>query len=412
MLGGNHPVIIWLERWHLLALRQTSAKRYALVVAFVSFLFVTTLAWPQSCTPDFVITPTPNGPQHNRLRGVVAFDVNDVWAVGFTNGTNDQTLTEHWDGSSWTIVSSPNQDAFSALSAVGGIATNDLWAVGSFHATPGFHPDQTLTEHWDGICPRCGHSKGRLQTCRSHPAQWSIVPSPNLQGFDLLNAVAAVATDDVWAVGEDSLPNPLFMHWDGQTWTLVDPPPDAGPQIAVAALASNDVWSAGSGRSSDNTGLFNHWDGTSWTTIPNPPITPGSVTIRALSALAPNDIWAAGSLFFESCDDTCFDSETVTVLHWDGQSWSMVRAPMASIWARLTGIAAQSSASVWAVGFENAQTLASHWDGTRWTNAPNIQLGAGTFFEGVSVAGGDAWAVGWSAFPGKDQTLAVRYRCD
>jgi hypothetical protein len=369
-----------------------SVRQCALVAALISSLSIANVAWAQSCTPGFVITPTLNGPQHNRLNGVRAFDVNDVWAVGFTNGNNDQTLTEHWDGSSWTIVPSPNPEAVSQFSAVGGIATNDLWAVGSFYVVPGFNPSRTLTEHWDGF-------------------QWSIVPSPSLQGLDSLNAVAAVATDDVWAVGQDSLPNPLFMHWDGQTWTLVDPPPDAGPQFAVAALAPNDVWSAGSGRSPNNASLFSHWDGASWTTIPNPPM-PGYVTIRALSALAPNDIWAAGSLFFELCDDTCFDSETVKVLHWDGQSWSVVSAPMAYNWARLLGIAAESSASVWSVGFESPHTIASHWDGTQWANAPSIQLGGGTFFEGVSVAGGDAWAVGWSAFPGMDQTFAVRYRCN
>jgi hypothetical protein len=240
-----------------------------------------------------------------------------------------------------------------------------------------------------------------------------MVPSPSLEGFDLLNAVAAVASNDVWAVGEDSQPKPLFMHWDGQAWTLVDPPPAAGPQFAVVTLAPNDVWSAGSGRSADNTDLFNHWDGTAWTTIPNPPLTPGGVTIRALSAVAPNDIWAAGSKFFEFCvDDMCFDFESVTVLHWDGQSWSTVSPPMVSDWSRLTGIAAESNMRVWAVGFEDGRTVASHWDGSQWTNAPDIQLGAGTFFDGVTAVGGDAWPVGYSAFPGQDQTFAVRYRCN
>ena len=395
MPGSIHPIVIGVEKWHVVEIRQVSAKHFALIAAYVGCLFVANVAWPQSCTPNFAITPTPNGPQHNRLNGVTAFDINDVWAVGFSNGdVNDQTLTEHSDGSNWAIVPSPNPGGSSALSAVGGIATNGLWAVGSFHETPCCHPDQTLTEHWDG-------------------AQWSVVPSPSPQGFDFLNAVSAVASDDVWAVGQDGRPqvSPLFMHWDGQVWTVVDPPAGAGPQFAVAALSSNDVWSAGSGLSADNTGLFNHWDGTAWTIIPNPPITPGGVTIRALSALAPNDIWAAGSQFFQVCDDTCYSSEWVKVLHWDGQSWAVVSAPTPGAlgWARLRGIAAQSSASVWAVGSDNVQTLASHWDGARWTNAPNIQFGAATFLEGVTAVGGDVWAVGWSASTG---TLAVRYMCN
>src|SRR5215471_9847789 len=203
MLQSIHPLLIRLRKCRCLLEHRNSAKRRGLVVALIGSVLIAKAAWPQSCTPNFVITPTPNGPQQNRLNGVAAFDVNDVWAVGFTNGNvNDQTLIEHWDGSSWTIVPSPNQEGFSTLSAVGGIATDDLWAVGSFHEGLCCPQDQTLTEHWDGV-------------------QWSVVPSPNLQGFEVLNAGAAVATDDVWAVGQNTRPNfePLFMHWDGQGWS-------------------------------------------------------------------------------------------------------------------------------------------------------------------------------------------------
>ena len=380
--------------WRTVIWRLASGARRVLIASCL----IAAVGWSQSCAPDFLITPTPNGPQYNRLKGVAGFDVNDVWAVGFTNGNNDQTLTEHWDGSTWAIIPSPNQQDLSTLSAVAGIATNDLWAVGSSNATPCCQRDQPLTEHWDG-------------------AEWSVVSSPNLNGFDFLNAVAAVASHDVWAVGQDGRPteNAFFLHWDGQSWSIVDAPSNAGPQFAVAALASNDVWSAGSGRGANNTSLFNHWDGTSWTTVPNPPITPGGVTIRALSAFAPDDIWAAGSRFVEFCDaDTCYDSEYVEVLHWDGQSWSAVSGPIPNAlgWARLKSIAAQPSGGVWAVGSDGAQTLASHWDGAGWTNAGNIQLGSASFLESVTAVGGDAWAVGWSAFPGRDQTLAARYRCN
>jgi len=338
----------------------------------------------QTCTPDFLITPTPNGPQSNRLRAAAAFDVNDVWVVGFANGrrfqTSDyQTLIEHWDGSSWSIVPSPNQGVSSQLSGVGGVATNDLWAVGSFNEVEGFSPTRTLTEHWDG-------------------AQWSVVASPSLEGFDQLNAVAAVATDDVWAVGQDSAARSLFLHWDGQVWTIIDGPPGSWPQYAVAVLATDDVWSAGPGS-------LNHWDGTSWSTIPSPPI-----IAKGLSAIASNDVWASGSLLHEVCEKSCYNYETPRVLHWDGQSWAAT--DLFGYQARLNGIAAESSASVWSVGGEIGHTLATHWDGNRWSNAPELQLGAGTSFEGVAVVGGDAWAVGWFVFPGRDETLAVRFRCN
>ena len=102
--------------------------------------------------------------------------------------------------------------------------------------------------------------------------------------------------------------------------------------------------------------------------------------------------------------------ETPRVLHWDGQSWAAT--DLFGYQAQLNGIAAESSASVWSVGGEIGHTLATHWDGNRWSNAPELQLGAGTSFEGVAVVGGDAWAVGWFVFPGRDETLAVRFRCN
>ena len=368
-------------------------NRQIIVVCGVISLLMPRQARSQSCGPEFTITLTPNGPGYNRLEAVTGFDVNDVWAVGFTNGNNYQTLVEHWDGSSWSIVPSPSPGITSQLRGVGGVAPDDFWAVGVFAEETGFHPTLTLTEHWDG-------------------AQWSVVPSPNVPGFfDQLNAVAAVATDDVWAVGEWSLRDPLFLHWDGAGWTIVNPPPDAGRQLAVVALASDDVWSAGEGRQSNNTTLFNHWDGTSWSTIPNPPLTPGWETIRGLSALAPNDVWAAGSLFYEFCDESCYDFLSPTILHWDGARWQIASAP-AGYFSQLSGIAAESSSSVWSVGYGGGYTLASHWDGSRWTNAPAIHLGAGTVFEGVTTIAGDTWAVGWFAVPGQDRTLAVRYRCN
>jgi hypothetical protein len=52
--------------------------------------------------------------------------------------------------------------------------------VGDFINASGVR--QTLIEHWNGT-------------------QWSVVPSPNLMGNNLLRGVAIVSANDVWAVG-------------------------------------------------------------------------------------------------------------------------------------------------------------------------------------------------------------------
>src|SRR5258708_37498144 len=70
-----------------------------------------------------VNSPSP-GPQSNFLQGVSAVSEDDVWAVGdFVDSTNtEQTLTEHWNGSAWRVVSSSNP-ASATLSGLAGAAT-------------------------------------------------------------------------------------------------------------------------------------------------------------------------------------------------------------------------------------------------------------------------------------------------
>jgi hypothetical protein len=121
----------------------------------------------------------------NELRGVEVVSANDVWAVGYYLDTNldfSRTLIMRWNGQTWSIVTSPNVGSSdNYLYGVTAISANDVWAVG-------YYADQselyhTLTMHWNG------------QT-------WSIVtsPDPGING-NLFRAVAAAATNDVWAVG-------------------------------------------------------------------------------------------------------------------------------------------------------------------------------------------------------------------
>jgi hypothetical protein len=84
--------------------------------------------------------------------GVKALSPTSVWAVG--NGPDSDrdsffARIEHWDGTSWSIVPIPNVnppeplDTQSVLLGIAAISANNLWAVGE---TVG----KTLTEHWDG----------------------------------------------------------------------------------------------------------------------------------------------------------------------------------------------------------------------------------------------------------------------
>src|SRR5205823_6090857 len=134
---------------------------------------------------------------------------------GGGTGSVKQTLVEHWDGSTWTIVPSPNSDPLANhLDGVVAVSAGDVWAVGDFYDT-GVGAHRTLVEHWNG-------------------SAWSVVPSPNVgTDHDFFTAVAAVSGSDVWAVGIDLPQNfmnqvTLVEHWDGSAWTIVPSPNVAG----------------------------------------------------------------------------------------------------------------------------------------------------------------------------------------
>jgi len=128
-----------------------------------------------------VPSPSPGSPL-NDLQGITAIGANDAWTVGQSTGSNfvDQTLAEHWDGKSWTVV--PTRDinpAGNDLSDVAAFAGNNVWAVGSFFKSG---IAQTLVEHWDG-------------------KKWSIVPSPDPgKQWDELHKMTKIG-NRLWSVG-------------------------------------------------------------------------------------------------------------------------------------------------------------------------------------------------------------------
>src|SRR5437763_565146 len=114
------------------------------------------------------------------LTDVTAIATNNAWTVGYSfsaGSTTDQTLTEHWNGSAWSVVPSPNVGTDNnVLNGTAAVFTNQVWAVGSAGTA-------TLAEHWNG-------------------SAWSVVPSPNVGTASFLYGTAAPFTNNAWAVGQ------------------------------------------------------------------------------------------------------------------------------------------------------------------------------------------------------------------
>jgi hypothetical protein len=164
----------------------------------------------------------------------------DAWAVGWAaNGGVNQTLTEHWDGASWTVVASPDPGtAANLLNGVHAISSDDVWAVGAYADSSA---DRTLILHWNG-------------------SSWTKVASPNPGNVASLSGIDAVSASDAWAVGQYSVvaagargrsavlgTHTLVLHWNGSTWKQVASPNpvDGGGLTAVTATSASNAWAVG-----------------------------------------------------------------------------------------------------------------------------------------------------------------------
>src|SRR5216684_2673823 len=106
---------------------------------------------PLTCGAWSVVS-SANAESYNLLNGVAAVSASNIWTVGlYFNGVYGQALIEHWDGMNWSVITSPNPGAAgNGLNGVTVLSASNIWAVGSYSNTGNVGSSQTLIEHWDG----------------------------------------------------------------------------------------------------------------------------------------------------------------------------------------------------------------------------------------------------------------------
>jgi len=328
-----------------------------------------------------------------------------VLSLSGSTGASATSLPQHIHGPAtcgvWSKVSSPNAGtSTNFLYGVAAISSTDVWAVGEYSNGNG---GLTLVEHWNG-------------------AHWKVVASPNVNNSlsDSLSGVAAIAANNVWAVGSyydaSNTQQTLIEHWDGAKWSIVQSQ-GMGGLNGVAAIASNDVWAVGSISVNNIQYLTEHWNGSSWSVVSSSG--PGLVIniLNGIAAISANNVWAVG-------DDA--DSATPSaqyrplIEHWNGSSWSVVTSPVKGTSDFLSGIAAVSASNVWAVGNDRTIldpygpyfTFIEHWNGSAWRvikspspGSENNDLAAAARVPATSRV----WAVGFKQTNNIYQTLAEFY---
>jgi hypothetical protein len=372
-----------------------------------------------------------NGALESQLFAVTCTSTADCWAVGrfvISSGiTPFETLTEHWDGISWSIIESPNrvvpgEFGSNFLLSVACTSASDCWAVGYYFTGFG---SQTLVERWDG-------------------SSWTIVPSPNDSSvpFSRLNGVSCASASDCWAVGwytdNQTSYQALTEHWDGSAWTIVAADPielENNGLMAVTCLSASNCWAVGyseygaGATGIEHQALIEHWDGTSWARAPLANLLVDSDNgFFAVTCVSETSVcWAAG--VYGTGPVATSGAYQTLIERWDATTWpvnpSVVASPNTSgtedNWP--TGVACASTSECWAVGYfvndpdnYGTQALIEQWNPSTslWSIVASPNTGSPrTFLNGVAcVSRSDCWAVGYATdteFQGPAQTLVQHY---
>lgn len=234
---------------------------------------------------------------------------------------------------------------------------------------------------------------------------WTEVPTPDTSTTrNMLRDISGTSSTDVWTVGSfEATPagnmRNLIMHWNGNAWQII-PNTDLSISLndvwGVSAIAPNDVWAAGMQNNYANTrSQLLHWNGTTWTHTFLPNITGGSY-LFSIDAITTNDIWAVGG-------QAGSPTRPAYTVHYNGSTWTEITAPNAGIFRNafnyVDGIASNDA---WAVGhygnnYGDFRPMAQHWNGSTWTNIAlpaTVVSQLGELYTVTMIASNDVWAVG------------------
>ncbi|GAC1383875.1 MAG: hypothetical protein NVSMB33_12020 [Ktedonobacteraceae bacterium] len=330
-----------------------------------------------SCGTWRVVASPNASPNSNSLRAVAALSSTNVWAAGSDLvGTSKaslvyQTLMEHFNGSSWSIISSPNVGTGNnALNGIAAVSTSNIYAVGSSDASTG--GQQTLVLHYDGsswsvvTTPNAGPLKsiavvsatniyalgGGTAILHFNGTGWSVTAAPHLRTFDNLNAIAAVSATNIWAVGitddYQTVHQTLIEHFNGSSWSIVSSPNPLSNDVlnAITVVSATNIWAVGSDSthfSDINYTLVEHFNGSSWKAVASPNLGTGTNLLLGVTAISAINVVAVGVSY------TNGDSSAI-IERWNGTSWKFVANPKQPVAELNASARLPGTSQLWAVG--------------------------------------------------------------
>jgi eukaryotic-like serine/threonine-protein kinase len=188
----------------------------------------------------------------------------------------------------------------------------------------------------------------------------------------------------------------------------------SGSLTGVADTSASSAWAVGCAAAPTTAGgcakvLIVRWNGATWTQVPSPDLGT-ALLISGVAAASASSAWAVGC-----ASATPGPCAKTLILRWNGTTWTHVPSPSPGIGGWLMGVTATSADSAWAVGGTESSggfvhPLILRWNGTTWTQVPGPSP-AGSYLTGVAAtSASSAWAVGRAASgPNRESTLILRW---
>ena len=324
--------------------------------------------------------PATSSTVSNTLANVSCTNATFCVAVGGQNlGAGGGTLTERWNGTTWSVVPSANvpsttDDTLTSVSCVG---SSFCLAVGGTSTVP-------VAETWNGTA-------------------WSVVPVALPSGITggVLSSVSCVATNLCQTLGTafNGSGNTIFGNqWNGSALSLTTaatptasgptPVPSASGMSCVSAtwclaVGVNDTQTTASAPFSEV------WNGTAWSLVTTPaPATGLGSLLHGVSCAGQNFCEAVGQI------NGAGPLNQNLIETWNGSAWAITPSPNTSTSEsqQLNGVSCFSATTCSAVGQADAASgpspasLVLSWNGSSWAIVPGTPNGGTlqTALNGVS----------------------------
>jgi subtilisin family serine protease len=398
-----------------------------------------------------VTAPNPEGATEATLEGISC--TSSLWCAAVGNskggGTPNKTLTERWNGSSWSVIASPNPggETYAKLRSVSCLSSTSCTGVGVSYA--GFIPtkESTLAESWNG-------------------SEWTLQTTPNPEGktFSSLAGVSCSSTTACTAVGkarpESAETNMVTLaeRWNGSSWSLqtaANPEAKNENELEDVSCAGSTMCMAVGNDHYRGKGFSEVWNGSEWkvaATVEGEmkaiscPTTTWCMTVAksedngwqlkwtefisgSWQATAKAPPAPEGGTEVRLSDVSCTSESACTavgryktteykpyVARWNGTSWSLQTAPNPTegdASEAMLSVSCASSTFCMAAGRAAKKPFAESWNGSEWTRvtAPNPEGATEATLEGISCSSSNAcMAVGnYKGSSGPNKTLTERW---